>query len=268
VTPYTSYLALEHADRQRFDAVTSKEHSDIVVPPDILARAELGDHFETINPDRPDTQSRFGNPDGRMFHSEPEGGGSEGGSLDDMIGAGGAASSGTGGGWGGGNGTGSGRGSFGNRNGGGRRLMVKRHGGSKGTENSVDRALRWLASHQEAGGHWDSIKLGATGNSDITVTSYALQALLAAGHTEKIGEYKECVRRAVAWLISKQNDKGMIVEAGDASTLNDAHLLAAMALAEAADMSNIRPLDCRPNCRPRRCRSPRRSSRCSTTSSI
>jgi tetratricopeptide (TPR) repeat protein len=31
-----------------------RDAQDIVVPPDILAKAELGDHFETINPDRPD----------------------------------------------------------------------------------------------------------------------------------------------------------------------------------------------------------------------
>ena len=32
-------------------------------------KAELGDHFETINPDLPDTHSALGNPDARMFHS-------------------------------------------------------------------------------------------------------------------------------------------------------------------------------------------------------
>ena len=93
----------------------SQKQSAIVVPPDILAKAELGDHFETINLDRPDTQSAFGNPEARMFHStsgndEPEGGGGFGGAglMDDLIGAGGSSSPGTGGGWGGGNGTGSG----------------------------------------------------------------------------------------------------------------------------------------------------------------
>jgi len=38
----------------------STVQSNIVVPPEILAQAELGDHFETINLDRPDTQSAFG----------------------------------------------------------------------------------------------------------------------------------------------------------------------------------------------------------------
>ncbi|MFH0938291.1 MAG: zf-HC2 domain-containing protein, partial [Planctomycetota bacterium] len=91
---------------------TCSDPSDIVVPPEIMALAELGDHFETINPDRPDTQSAFGNPDSHFFYSikgndEPEGGGGMGGcSLDNLIGVGGAASPGSGGGWGGGHGTG------------------------------------------------------------------------------------------------------------------------------------------------------------------
>src|SRR5206468_4795279 len=121
-----------------------------------------------------DTHSALGNPDAKMFHSvagntEAAGGGGTGGmGMEDVVGIGGAASKGTGGGWGGGDGTGvgvgtgAGRGSFGNRNGGGRRLMVKRHGGSKATENAVDKALEWLAYHQEADGHWDSVKYGVT----------------------------------------------------------------------------------------------------------
>jgi hypothetical protein len=42
---------------------------EVVVCPDILAKAILGDHFETVNPDRPDTQTAYGNPDSRIFHS-------------------------------------------------------------------------------------------------------------------------------------------------------------------------------------------------------
>ncbi|HYF48498.1 MAG TPA: zf-HC2 domain-containing protein, partial [Planctomycetota bacterium] len=49
---------------------TSPEQCNVVIPPDILARAEIGDHFETINPDRPDTQSAFGNPESESFHKD------------------------------------------------------------------------------------------------------------------------------------------------------------------------------------------------------
>ncbi|HYG78229.1 MAG TPA: prenyltransferase/squalene oxidase repeat-containing protein [Planctomycetota bacterium] len=233
---------------------TSKEASDIVVPPDILEKAELGDHFETINPDRPDTQSAFGNPDAHMFHSvkgndDAAGGGGVGGTgLEDLIGVGGAASPGTGGGWGGGNGTGTGvdngagHGSFGQRNGGGRRLMVKRHGGSKATESGVDSALRWLAYHQEADGRWDAKKYGAEQKTDTAVTGLSLLAFLGAGHTEKVGEYKGNVQKAVAWLKSKQDAEGMIFDQTDAGGHRGKGYpcaIATLAIAEAAGMANI-----------------------------
>ena len=230
---------------------TSDEASDIVVPPDILAQAELGDHFETINPDRPDTHSAFGNPDAHMFHSvhgdddAAGGGGMNGNSLEDLIGVGGGASPGTGGGWGGGHGTGTGvdngpgHGSFGHRNGGGRRLMVKRHGGSRATESGVDLALRWLAYHQEPDGHWDAKKYSAEGKTDTACTGFALLAFLGAGHSEKVGEYKGNVQRAVAWLKSKQGADGVIFDHTDAGAVGYHAAIATLAIAEAAGMASI-----------------------------
>ena len=43
--------------------------NEVLVWLDILPKAEMGDHFETINPDRPDTHNAYGNPDSRVFHS-------------------------------------------------------------------------------------------------------------------------------------------------------------------------------------------------------
>ena len=233
---------------------TSKEASDIVVPPDILAKAELGDHFETINPDRPDTHDAYGNPDAHMFHSvsgnaeEAGGGGMNGTGLEDLIGVGGQGSPGTGGGWGGGNGTGtgvdngSGHGSFGNRNGGGRRLMVKRHGGSRATEEGVELALKWLAYHQEADGHWDVMKYGSGQKTDTAMTALSLLAFLGAGHTEKVGTYKDNVKRAVAWLKSKQQASGLIFDQTDAGAhrgIGYPTAMSTLALAEAAGMARV-----------------------------
>ncbi|HYF48217.1 MAG TPA: hypothetical protein VEJ63_02355 [Planctomycetota bacterium] len=233
---------------------TSPQMNTIVVPPEILVNASVADHFETINPDRPDTQSAFGNPEAQMFHSregsadEAGGGGTEGVSLDDAIGVGGA-SSGRGGGWGGGEGTGSGvgtgsgRGSFGQRGGGGRRLLVQRHGGSKATEGAVDRGLEWLARNQEADGHWDACKHGAKAGPwttcqetlDVSCTGLALLAFLGAGHTEKIGKYKENVAKGLKWLKARQNP-----DTGGYAQYNYAHAIATMAMAEAAGMARVR----------------------------
>ncbi|MBI3828704.1 MAG: zf-HC2 domain-containing protein [Planctomycetes bacterium] len=237
--------------------------SKVVVPPEVLAEAQLSDHFETINPDRPDTQSAFGNPDAEMFHSAtgndgPAGGGGpgsgEGAMLsDEMIGLGGAGAAGTGGGWGGGNGngvgigTGAGHGSFGQRTGGGRKLLVMKHGGSAVTESAVDKALAWLARNQEVDGHWDSKKHGGANGLyeakpgdgakqvDVAMTGMALLAFLGAGHTEKVGKYRDNVKRGIYWLIQQQADSGFL----STPQSNYAHAIAGMALSEAAGMGKI-----------------------------
>jgi hypothetical protein len=241
--------ALNSKETQPTDP-TSQEASNITVPPDILAKAELGDHFETINPDLPDTHSAYGNPDSQSFHSvsgsaDAVGGGGTGGiGMEDVIGVGGAASKGSGGGFGGGDGTGigtgsgAGKGSFGSRNGGGRKLMVKRHGGSKETESAVDKALHWLAYHQEPDGHWDGKKYGGVMAGDPALTGLATLAFLGAGHTEKIGGYKDNVKRAIGWIITQQDGDGCISK-NDRAANGYNHPMASLALAEAAGMARI-----------------------------
>ena len=234
------------------------EASNISVPKDILDKAELSDHFETINPELPDTHSAYGNPDSTSFHSvtgnaDAAGGGGTGGiGMEDVIGIGAGGTKGTGGangGWGGGDGsgvgtgTGAGKGSFGQRQGGGRKLLVKRMGGTPATESAVDRGLEWLARNQEADGHWDSGKFGAKTRPgdepmnpdtvDSAVTGFALLAFVGAGHTEKIGRYKDHVCKAVAWFKGKQDANGAYCK------WNYGHAIGLMAMAEAAGMGRI-----------------------------
>lgn len=149
----------------------------------------------------------------------------------DLMGQGDAFSSGTGGGWGGVEGMAGaedreeGGGFFGARSGGGRRVMVMRHGGSRASESSVDCVGNWLAKHQLEDGHW--------GGVDIESTALPLLSFLGAGHTEKVGKFKENVRRAVAWLCAHQGDTGQI----GAQPVE--HAWATVALAEAAGMGRI-----------------------------
>jgi len=238
---------------------TAKEAGVIVVPPEVLKIAELGDHFETYNPDRPDTHSAFGNPDAHIFlltsgsDDQPGGGGNEGlALLEDVIGGRGEASSpGHGGGWGGGIGKGIGpddgfgRGTVGTPGGGGPKWMVKRFCSPDLIRihdplPPVTRSLAWLAAHQEADGHWDTRKYESQEKTDTACTGLALLAFLGAGHTERVGMHKETVRKGVAWLKSKQNAEGLVFDSTDAGGhrgVGYPHAIAAMALAEAAGMA-------------------------------
>ncbi|MGD0089554.1 MAG: prenyltransferase/squalene oxidase repeat-containing protein [Planctomycetota bacterium] len=234
----------------------AQEHDDVLVPPDLLAIAELGSHFETNNPDRKDTQSALGVEGSHIFYSargvvdDVGGGGLGGNCLEDPIGLGGGVSPGTGGGFGGGNGpgigpdNGRGFGSIGNRFGGGRTLMVKRFTHSTKALDTVDFGLGWLAYHQEPDGHWDAKKYGADVKTDTACTGFALLAFLGSGHSERNGTFKGNVQRAVAWLKSKQDADGMIWDTSDDQAHHRAKgypcAIATLALVEAAAMATVR----------------------------
>src|SRR5690606_33930222 len=71
-------------------------------------------------------------------------------------------------------------------------------------------------------------------------TGLALLAFLGAGHTEKIGKYKENVQRAVKWIIAQQKPDGKILKDGETTGRTGYnHSIAGLALAEAAGMARI-----------------------------
>lgn len=108
--------------------------------------------------------------------------------------------------------------------------------------SAEENALAWLAAHQEADGHWDSVKYSAAAKTDTAATSLALLAFLSVGHSEKVGPYKENVQRAVAWLVSQQDASGGVfakADAGDVQAKAFGTTLAALALSEAAANANV-----------------------------
>lgn len=142
---------------------------------------------------------------------------------------------------------GGGGGAFGRPTGkGGRLRRAIRGGGSRATESAVDKALEWLARHQEADGSWDAIKYEGkqdarvTGiNGNAAVTGYAILAFLGAGHTNKIGKYKDNVRRGIDWMIKKLNEHETKQAPGRYCNNHGSNYtqgVAGLALAEAAAM--------------------------------
>jgi hypothetical protein len=233
---------------------SSTVSSKITVTPEMERLAIKGNHFETVNLDLEDTHGAHGTEDSTMFRlmagstDDAGGGGLNGNTLDDSVGVGAQTSPGDGGGWGGGSGIGigtnkgSGTGTFGGRKEAGRVLMVMNHGGSKATINASLAALQWLAYHQEADGHWDTMKYGSAQKTDTAITGMALLAFLGAGHTEKAGGYKDNVKRAVAWLKSKQQASGLIFDGSDAGAhrgIGYPTAIATLAMVEAAGMASV-----------------------------
>lgn len=217
--------------------------------------AEVAERMESNNPNELDENGFKGHPDHQIiFNStgsnDPDGGGGMNGLeiVDDLIGSG-PAGIGAGGGEFGGEGKGRGLGkglgdrSWGNGKSGNKFTRFKSVGMTRATEGSVEAALSWLAYHQEADGSWNAKKYGASVKTDTAVTGFALLAFLGAGHTEKFGGYKENVKKAVAWIKSKQDAEGMIWDTTDDSAHHRAKgypcAIASLALIEAGGMANI-----------------------------
>jgi hypothetical protein len=87
-------------------------------------------------------------------------------------------------------------------------------------------------------GHWDCVKYGGK-QADVAVTGLSLLAFLGAGHTEKVGQYKDNVKRAVYWLISIQSDDGKYYKQGETHGIGYHHAIAGLAMAEAAGMGRV-----------------------------
>ena len=180
---------------------------------------EQSDHFETDN--NMDKRSSRGSED--AISDIPLGGTGTVGSIG--VGGGGLA------------------GVFGYRDGGGRKKAVGRWGGSPATESAVEAALRWLARHQEAEGHWanekykeDKVQTNSAGNEGIT--GLALLAFLGAGYTHKDnGRFQDNVKRAVDWLVKQQKPDGRISKPASGNDPPYNHAIAALALAEAYGMT-------------------------------
>jgi len=102
------------------------------------------------------------------------------------------------------------------------------------TVTSADLGLMWLAKNQEEDGHWDSKKHGGAGTSEIDTacTGIALLTFLGAGHTDKIGKWRDNVKRSIKWLIKSQKENGSWCN------LNYVNGICTMALAEATGMSS------------------------------
>jgi len=139
------------------------------------------------------------------------------------------------------------QGSFGQRGGGGSKMVAKQRmwsGGSVATESTTDTALGWLSRQVGPDGALDMKANGGSEADQQNGAALTLLSFLGAGHTEKVGTYSEHVRKLVSWLSARQDKDGRIGASGDLPAEPLAryriiceHALATTALAEANGMS-------------------------------
>jgi hypothetical protein len=123
-----------------------------------------------------------------------------------------------------------------------REQMLESMGGSRETEDAVERALRWMASRQRPDGSWSARENEGQIDADAAMTGLALLSFLGAGHThDREGAHRATVERALQWLIERQRDDGDLrhaaAGAGVASDTMYGQTLATVALCEAYAMT-------------------------------
>ncbi|MCA8967847.1 MAG: terpene cyclase/mutase family protein, partial [Planctomycetes bacterium] len=108
---------------------------------------------------------------------------------------------------------------------------------------AVDRALEWLAEHQNADGSWSgdigyklnqNYEVAASVVPHVGVTALAGLASLAAGHLPGRGRYGDVIGRATDYLIGRINESGNITHNGSRMY---SHAFATLFLAEVYGMT-------------------------------
>ena len=136
-----------------------------------------------------------------------------------------------------------------------RSALVRKNGGTAGSENAVALALQWFANHQNPDGSWSfdhrvspMCQGRCPDHGSITearngATAMALLPFLGAGQTHREGKYKQVVYRGLYYLITKQREStqgpgGLWEERGHMYS----HGLCSIALCEAYGMTRDREL--------------------------
>ena len=127
--------------------------------------------------------------------------------------------------------------------------LLKRFGGTKGSEDAVGKGLSWLTRQQQSDGHWELHKGyddpgRASLKTDTGATALALLCYLGAGFTHQEGKHQEVVRKGLSWLRKVQKPNGNLHdwEEQGRQTAFYAHGQGTMALCEAYALTHDRAL--------------------------
>lgn len=129
----------------------------------------------------------------------------------------------------------------------GKGMLLKSGGGNAESEKAVERALDWLARHQQQNGSW-TFKLGESGSCgcssagsiDATnaATAMGLLPFLGAGHTPTKGKYRKTVARGIDFLLQNGIRTPNGYDMRDPGGRMYAHGLASIVFCEACAMAD------------------------------
>ncbi len=134
--------------------------------------------------------------------------------------------------------------------------QVLKYGGSKETEQAVERALDWLADNQARHGGWIARDFGAGrgdqgdqqhrdqagANADTGISGLALLAFLAQGNTHLEGPHRDTVRKGLEYLLSQQRRDGDLSGQARLYAKMYCHGMASLAVSEAWALTGDRAL--------------------------
>ena len=127
--------------------------------------------------------------------------------------------------------------------------LIRREGGTTGSERAVQEGLAWLGRHQRDDGGWSldvradcKIVPGCPEDihveSDTAATGLALLPFLGAGHIHtQPSRYRDQVKLGIEWLLRKQQKSGELFLGGQIHSQFYSHAIASMALCEAYGLS-------------------------------
>jgi len=101
---------------------------------------------------------------------------------------------------------------------------------------SLDRALAFLAKEQQADGCW-SREGGSRSQRNVTgITSLALMAFLAKGHTPGVGPYGDCLNKGIDFVLASQQPNGMLVRGDSGHGPMYSHNISTLMVSEVSGM--------------------------------
>lgn len=126
--------------------------------------------------------------------------------------------------------------------------VAMEHGGTSGSERSVEAGLEFLSRWQFADGHWSLHELppglnganeAALGNmqSDTAATGLALLSYLGAGYTHRQEKHRAAVDKGLRWLMEHQRPDGDLYTGGASFAWLYSHGIASIVLCEAYGMT-------------------------------